>query len=212
MDGRDQRLPGEAARRAGRRGSLPAAAIVAACLAIATVTVSAQTLPSPSPVPRTTAPVRAAPKLLSPTPGSLEFTLASGAMTVTNLTFTGTATITSGTATLTVLHFTADSVSLAGFTQQQPCLSTPPSPTTWRVVETVPAGATAVLSGPVHLAATSLSYTPPSLPAVTYDAGNLPALGVLLAAGTLPAVQITATSLTAATLTAPQLSASIATC
>lgn len=146
------------------------------------------------------------------TPGSQEFTVATGAMQVTNLMFTGTSTVTSGTATLTVLRFTADSLSLSGFTMQGPCLALPPSTSTWRVVEAEPAGSTATLTGPITLLATSLGYTPPSLPTVTYDAATLPPVGILLPAGTLPQVEITATSLIAATLTAPQLSTTASAC
>ncbi len=174
-------------------------------------TAAAPSHPVPKPAAPNPRPPAAVPKLLSPTAGSMEFTLASTAMTVSNLAFAGTSPVNSGTASLTVLHFTADSASLAGFTEKEPCQFSAGG-TTWHVVHSMPAAQTATLGGPITLLATSLSYTPPAGPTVTFDATNLPPVGVLVPTGTLPQVELTATSLIAASMAAPQLSVSVATC
>jgi hypothetical protein len=150
------------------------------------------------------------PRLLTPAPGSREFTLATPALTVTDLAFAGISTVTSGTATLTVLRFTAGSASLSGFTESEPCISGTGG--AWHLTHSVPGAATASFSGPVTLDATSFSYTPSGGPTVTFDAANLPPLGTLVGSGTLPSVEITATSLTAAAMTAAQLSVSVSAC
>jgi len=197
---------GPAARcgRRGRRRALRGAALAAVAMTLAVWTVDAQVSP-PS------RPAGAAPRLLTPTAGSHEFTLTSPAMSVSNLAFAGTSTVASGTATLTVLQFTAGSVSLAGFSERDPCLNSAGG-STWQLIHDVPGSATATLAGPVTLLATSLSYTPPGGPTVTFDAATLPPVGVLLPAGTLPQEELTATSLTAASMTAAQLSLQVGAC
>ena len=166
-----------------------------------------------TPAPRPAAPSQPAPKLLSPTPGSLEFTLTSPAMTVTNLAYVGTSTVSSGSVTLTELTFTADAATLAGFTEDDPCTITVAVPSPMRLVHSIPATATATLSGPITLVATSLSYTPPGGPTVTFDAANLPpTTGVIVPSGTLPSVELTATYLSAASLSATALSVQVAAC
>jgi hypothetical protein len=167
--------------------------------------------PSPSPT-ATPTPAATAPRLLSPAPGSNEFTVESPAMDVTNLAFVGTQTVTSGGASLTVLQFTADAATLNGLTLSDPCFTSAAVTQRWKVVHSVPAGSTAVLSGGVTLLATSLSFTPLGGSTVTYDATTLPAVGVLVPAGTLPGVQITATSLTAPSTDTHQLHIEVTTC
>lgn len=157
-------------------------------------------LPSPSPHPPVPPTRPVSPRLLSPTAGSHEFTIASPSMAVTNLAYVGTQQVTSGSVTLTELQFTADQIQSTGLTLIQSCFTHSAITQSFKVTETVPATVTAVLTGPITLLATSLSYTPTGGPTVTFDATALPPVGVLVPAGTLPVVQITATDLTAASI------------
>jgi len=185
--------------------------------ATATPAPTAWSGPVGAPAPATAPPAPAAspapaPRTLALTAGSNEFTVETAALDVTNLAFSGTQTVTSGTVSLTVLRFTADSAVLNGMTREDPCFSGGAATQHWKVEHVVPATATASLSGAVTLLATSLAYTLPGGATVTYDATNLPPVGVLLASGTLAAVQITATSLIATSAVVQQLSTQVTTC
>ncbi len=151
-------------------------------------------------------------RLLAQTPGSREFTVEATTMAVTNLAFTGTASVASGSVTLTVLRFTADSAVLSGLVQSDPCVTSAAVTQHWKAVHSTPASATTTLTGPVILLATSLSYTPVGGTTVTFDSTALPPVGVLVPTGALPQVQITATSLVAAQAVVQQLTTQVTTC
>lgn len=136
-------------------------------------------------------------------PGSAEFTAVSPSLAVTNLAYTGTVLATSGTVTFTALRFTADQLDASGLTITDPCVTNPALTTSFKVTQTVASTDTATIAGPVVLLATSLSFTPAGGPTVTYDTTTPPTVGVLVASGTLPQVEITAADLTAASVTAP---------
>lgn len=123
-------------------------------------------------------------------------------MAVTNLAYAGTQQVTSGSVTLTELRFTADQILATGLTLTQSCFTHPAVTQSFKVTEAVANGVTATLAGPITLLATSLSYTPAGGPTVTFDATTLPPAGVLVASGSLPVVQITATDLIAASVSA----------
>jgi hypothetical protein len=204
-EGRAQRLFLRGRPRARRVAPV---ALTAMALFAGTLTARAATAPAP----RQSAPATSHPRLLSTTAGSNEFTVQASSMDVTNLAFTGAQTVTSGTATLTVLRFTADGAVLTGLVQSDPCVTSTGVAQHWRVVESTPSTGTTTLTGPVALLATSLSFTPTGGPTVTFDAATLPPVGVLVPAGTLPQVEITATSLVAAAASAHNLTTVVVTC